>query len=182
MIRSLQRLLYSVEKLLRFRAAEALGKVSAVIAGTDPGAVSKLLQGLITSVSDTAASSWGALNAVGEIVSQSPGQFAGYVPHLYPFARDRALLADVLRALGTISAKSPDLVRKKAHQFVPLLQDPDPEIRSASAVLLGNLGANEAREGLAVLAGDSSRTEIYRNGVLEEQTVGGLALEALEKL
>jgi hypothetical protein len=54
-LRDVKRLLYSVEKLFRWKAAEALGKISAVIAQKDPGAISKLLQGLFTSVSDTAS-------------------------------------------------------------------------------------------------------------------------------
>jgi hypothetical protein len=42
-IRDLQRLLYSVDKLIRWRAADVLGRVAAVIAKYDPRAISKLL-------------------------------------------------------------------------------------------------------------------------------------------
>ena len=181
-IRDLQRLLYSVDKLFRWRAADVMGRVSAVIATYDPGAISKLLQRLFSSMMDTAASSWGSLDAIGEIISNSPEHFAGYVPQLYQFASDRSLLAEVLRALGNIGAKRPDLMRAKASLFVPLLQDPDPEIRGYTAILLGNLGAGEARDDLTRLAQDSTEMEVYRNGHLEKQTLNQLAAKALEKL
>jgi hypothetical protein len=181
-IRDLQRLIYSVDKLLRWRATDALGKVSGVIAKYDPGAISKLLQRLFSASADTAASSWGCLDAIGDIISNSPGQFGGYMPQLYQFAGDRSLLAEVLRALGKIGAVRPDLIREKAFHFVPLLQDPDPEIRGYAAILLGNLGAHEAKDDLTRLADDSTGMEVYRDGQLEKQTIGQLASEALEKL
>jgi hypothetical protein len=181
-IRDLKRLLYSVDTLMRWRAAEALGKVSAVIAQRDPGTISKLLQGLFTSVTDTAASSWGSLDAIGEIISSRPEQFAGYMPQLYQFTRDRALLAEVLRALGKIGSERPDLIRKETLHFIPLLQDPDPEIRGYTVILLGRLGAREATDDLRRLMEDAKGLEVYRDGHLEKQTIGELASEALERL
>jgi len=181
-IRDLQRLIYSVDKLLRWRATDALGKVSGVIAEYDPGAISKLLQRLYTASADTAASSWGCLDAIGEIISNSPEHFAGYMPQLYQFAGDRALLAEVLRALGKIGKVRPDLIRKTTYRFIPFLQDPDPEIRGYAAILLGNLGAREAKDDLTRLGEDSEAVEVYRQGRLKKQTIGQLASEALEKL
>ena len=181
-IRDLQRLIYSVDKLLRWRATDVLGKVSGVIAQYDPGAISKLLQRLFTASADTAASSWGCLDAIGEIISNSPEHFAGYMPQLYQFAGDRALLAEVLRALGKIGKVRPDLIRKTTYRFIPFLQDPDPEIRGYAAILLGNLGAQEAKDDLTRLGEDSEAVEVYRDGRLKEQTIGQLASEALEKL
>jgi hypothetical protein len=181
-LRDLQRLLYSADKLERWRAADTMGKVSAVIAKNDPGVVSRLIQGLITSLADTAASSWGSLDAIGEIIRNCPEQFAGYMPQLYPFARDRALLADVLRALGRIGKVKPDLIRKKAFYFFPFLADPSPEIRGYAAILVGNLGAHEAKEGLEKLVNDPAAMEVYAHGALQNRTIGQLASEALGKL
>lgn len=181
-IRDLQRLLYSVDKLLRWRAADIMGKVSAVIAENDPGAISKLLQRLFTAIIDTAASSWGSLDAIGEIISNRPEQFGGYLSQLYQFTRDRDLFAEILRALGKIGEKSPQLIRNKAFHFIPLLQDYDPEIRGYTALLLGNLGAHEAKEDLTKLVRDPEKLEIYSNGHIKKWTIGQLASEALDKL
>jgi hypothetical protein len=181
-IRDLQRLLYSVDKLLRWRVADTMGKVSAVIAEHDPGTISKLLQGLFTAITDSAASSWGSLDAIGEIISNGPEKFAGYLSQLFQFARDRDLLAETLRALGKIGERSPDLIRNKAFHFIPLLLDPDPEVQGYTAILLGNLSAHEARDDLKRLQGDPAVIEIYRDGDLEKRTIGQLASEALTKI
>lgn len=181
-IRYLQRLLYSVDNLLRLRAADAIGKVSALIAQNDPGTISKLLQGFFTSIADSAASSWGAVDAIGEIISNRPEQFAGYIPQLHYFIRDKALVVAVLRALGKIAGKRPDLLRKFTFRFIALLRDPDPEIQGYTAILLGNLSAHEARDDLKRFQDDPAVIEIYRDGDLEKRTIGQLASEALTRI
>lgn len=181
-IRNLQRLLYSADSLIRFRAAEAIGKVSAVIAREDPGTISKLLQGLLTSVIDTASSSWGAVDAVGEIISNRPEQFAGYIPHLYQLIAEKELRVEVLRALGKIGGVRPDLIRKVIFRFIPFLKDDSPEIRGYTAMLLGNLKAHEAKEELTRLQDDFTDIEIYLDGVLQTFSISQLASEALNKI
>ena len=92
------------------------------------------------------------------------------------------MLTDVLRALGKIGERRPDLIRKKAFHFIPLLQDPDPEIRGYTAILLGNLHAHEAKEDLNGLIDDAAVVEVYRDGEIERLTVGEAVSEALKKL
>lgn len=181
-IRNLQRLLYSADKLFRYQACDVLGKVSAIIAREDPGTISRLLQKLFAALSDTAASSWGSLDAIGDIIKNCPEYFAGYTPQIFQYARDRELLPDVLRALGKIGESRPDVLRNKAFHFVPLLQDPDPEIRGYAALLLGNLGAKEAAEDLDKLSSDMESMEFYSEGALETRTIAQVAAEAMQKL
>jgi HEAT repeat protein len=179
---ALRRLLYSVDSLLRWRTADILGKVSAFIASRDPGAVSKLLRGLFTSIVDTAASSWGAVDAIGEIITNRPELFAGYLPQLIQLTRDQALLVEVLRALGNIAETNPHLMQRSTFRLIPLLSDPDPETRAYAAILLANLGAHEVKEDLARLKQDKATIEIYRDGALVKKTIGEIAAESLEKL
>jgi HEAT repeat protein len=178
----LKRLLYSADTLLRFRAAEATGKVSAVIARRDQGNVSKFLQGLFSSVTDTAASSWGALDAIGEIISHEPELFSQYIPRLSLLTRERALLSEILRALVRIGQVRPDLLGKASYLVITFLNDQDPQVRGYAAILLGNLGVHEAREDLKKISEDPSEIEVYKAGFLEKQTVGHLAYESLKKL
>lgn len=181
-LRDLKRLLYSGDKIVRWRAAEAIGKASALIAQDDHGTVVRLLQGFLSSLTDTASSSWGALDAIGEIIGNQPERFSGYIPQLILLSRDRALLAGVLRALGRIGDAGPDLLRKISCPVIPLLQDPDPEIRGYTAILLGNLKVHEAKEDLARAREDKAEIELYRSGMVERKTVGQIVSEALGKL
>jgi len=181
-IRNLQRLLYSGDDLFRQRAAETLGQVSAVIAESDSGAISKLLQRLFTSIMDSAASSWGAFEAIGEIISHKTELFAGYIPQLYQFLDDKTQRAQVLQAIGRIARSRPDLIPKAHTFFITFLHDPDPLVRGYTTWLLGNLGAQEAIEDLKKLRNESHEIYIYKNGKLKKKTVGQLALEAIEKL
>lgn len=181
-LRDAKRVLYSAEKLFRWRAAEALGKISAVIVPKDPGTVSKLLQGLFTSVSDTAASSWGSVDAIGEIISALPDHFSGFLPQLVQISRDPARLPEVLRAMGKIGETRPDLLRRYSYPMIPLLHHPDSEVRGYAAILLGHVKAFEAKEDLARLKEDMTPIDIYRTGQIERTTIDQLADESLAKL
>jgi len=181
-IRHLKRLLYSVDPLPRLKAADTLGRVSSVIARRDPGIISRLLQGFFTSIADTAASSWGALDAAGEIIRNSPEQYAGFIPQIYQLTRDSAMVSGVLRALVRIAEIKPDPIRKTAFRFMPFLQHPDPEVRGYTAMLLGNLKAREAKEDLAKLEGDQASLDLYEDGKLQRKTIGQLASDSLSKL
>jgi len=181
-LRDVKRLLYSAEKLLRWRAAEALGRISAVIGPKDPGTVSKLLQGLFTSVSDTAASSWGSVDAIGEIIGALPDHFPGFLSQLVQISRDPALLPEVLRAMGKIGETQPDLLRRFSHAMIPLLNNPDSEVRGYAVILLGHLKAFEAKEDLAKLKEDMAPIDLYRAGQIESTTLHQLAIESLAKL
>jgi hypothetical protein len=181
-LRDVKRLLYSAEKLFRWRAAEALGKICAVVAPKDPGTISKLMQGLFTSVSDTAASSWGSVDAIGEIISALPDHFSGFLPQLVQISRDPALLPEVLRAMGKIGETRPDLLRRYSYPMIPLLRNPDSEVRGYAAILLGHLKAYEAKEDLIKLKDDMAPIEIYRAGQTENTTLHQLATESLAKL
>lgn len=182
LIRNLQRLLYSGDDLFRQRAAETLGMVSAVIAERDPGTISRLLQRLFTSIIDTAAFTWGAFEAVGEIISHKADLFAGYIPQVYQFLADKNRRAQVLQTIGRVARSRPDLIRKDTFHFIPFLDDPDPLVRGYAAWLLGNLQAKEAREDLEKLREEMCEINIYENGNLEKKTMGQVALEALKKL
>ena len=181
-IRDLQRLLYSVDDLIRLRAADALGRISRVITLHDPGIISKLLQNLIISITDTAASSWGALDAIGEIIRNNPQEFAAYAPQLYPLMGDRALLAGVLRALSRIIEVKPEAFQKLRFCILPLLKDSEIKIRAYSVITLGDMGSKEAEDDLKGLVNDHEELEIYRDGTFNRVTVGELASRALVKI
>ncbi|SFQ98448.1 DVU0298 family protein [Desulfoscipio geothermicus] len=191
-LRYLQRLLYSGDELLRLRAADILGKVCGIIAQTRPGPVSNLMQRMVTSVTnaDFGSSSWGAVDAIGEIISNAPDIFAGYIPVLYQFLEEEpALRPGVLRVLAKIAAQNNDLIDKSLAYFLKYVHADDPATRGYTLLLIGNLGARnlnlgaaEAREALNRLTEDGYEVGIYMNGCIEKRRIGQLAAEALKKL
>lgn len=192
-IRYLQRLLYSGDELLRLKATDVLGRVCGIIAYQDPGTVSNLLQRLLTSVSnaDYGASNWGAIDAIGEIISNSPNIYAGYTPTLYQFLESNTLLQPkVLRALGKIAQVKPELIDKSFSYFLKFLRDSEPQTRGYAVWLVGNLSTSKARLGDSeakaelgrLLNDDKHEINIYANGHIEKMTIGQLATEAIAKL
>ena len=180
-IRYLQRLIYSGDPQARNRAAEILGRACAVVAQKDPGVVSKLLQGLFYSLTDTAAYPMGALETIGWIVAQRPDLFGGYAPQLYQFLGDNTRKAQVLEALARIAQSSPEILRKHSFHFFPFLKDPDPIVRGYTSWLLGNLRASEAKDDIAKLLNESHEVEVYEAGQMGKKSVAVLASEALNK-
>lgn len=180
-LRDLRRLLYSADDTLRHRAAEALGRVAAVISEKNPAAVAKLLQNLFSSVTDSASSSWGALDAVGEIISHDTGRFSGYIPGIYRMVADRTLLPDILRCLGKIAGRNPEPLRQAALHFIAFLHDPDPKVRGYAAVLLGYLDVALAEAPLSGLLEDAGVLEVYEEGEMVSTTVGRLSFQALHR-
>lgn len=180
-MRILQRLLCS-DSLTRLRAADMLGRASAVIAKKEPGSVSVMLHNLINSMADTGSSSWGSLDAIGEIIGNCPDVFIGYMPTLFHFLNDTDSRPQVIKSLARISEARPDLVRKTIFRLLPYLDDPVPEARGYTTILLGNIGAPEAVPELEKLLTDRQIAGIYRNGEIVKVTVGELATEALEKI
>ena len=181
-IRYIQRLLYSGDNLLRHRAAEALGSACAVVGDKDSGIVSKLLQGLFYSITDTAAFPLGAFEAIGEIIGQRPDLYGGYTPQLYQFTGDVSRRIDALKALGRISKTQAPFIRKHTLYFFAFLEDQNPSVRGYTAWLMGNLGAHEARKDLEKLLDEPHEIEIYETGNIKKMSVGEIASEALNKL
>ncbi|MFZ5648743.1 MAG: DVU0298 family protein [Bacillota bacterium] len=181
-LRGLQRLLCSGDILMRRRAADILGKASAVIADKEPGAISNLLQGLLNSLSAPGAASWGSMEAIGEIIGNSPDLFAGYIPVLFQFIGEESYRPGILTAVGKAAQSRPDLVRNFTFRVIPFLQFSDAETRAYAAWLLGNLGAREAKKELEKILDDHREIEFYSAGNIEKRVVSQMAREALEKI
>ncbi len=182
LIRNIQRLLYSGDELVRKRAADILGQVCAVVAEDDPSMISRLLQVLLYSITDTAAFPWGAFDAISEIIANKPDVFGAYLPKLYPFLSDETRRVQAMEAIARVAMSKPELVRRHTFYFVPLFDDPDPGMRAYTAWLMGSLHATEMKEDLKKLLGDDHEIRIYRNGKIELKTVGTIALEAMRAL
>lgn len=182
LLRTLQRFIYSGDDLFRRRAAEAMGRVSAARGETDPASVSKVLQGLLYAITDTAASSWGAFEAIGEILRARPELYGGYVPQLFQFLGDETRRAATLEAVAGVAEVRPDILRKYTYHFQAFLSDRDPAVRGQAARLMGYLKASEMRKDVEGLLGDENTLKVYRDGEVLTVTVEVLAREALDRM
>jgi HEAT repeat protein len=178
-IRHLQRLLCSNDDLLRLRAAEILGRASAITAATEPKAAVALLQGLFYPFTYSNASSWGAIEAIGEIIANVPTLFAGYISQLYQFLEDEQLQPKVLWALSRIAMVRPDLVRRATTRVLPFTRSANPETRGYALWFLGNLGVPEARESLTLMEDINEEVNIYEDGQIVQKTLSQLIPEGL---
>lgn len=181
-IRYIQRLLYSADDLIRMRAAEAMGHAARIVSDYNPKIITRLLKNLFISISDTAASSWGAIDAIGEIIGGKPGQYASYTPQLYKFIPDRELLPEVLKALGRITGSEPKPFQKIRFSLMPFLKDDDPQVRAYSIIIMENLKAGDAREDIEALTGDNSEVTIYKKGLFKKISISDIAASALGKI
>ncbi len=178
----LHRLLYSADEEVRWQAVEMLGRVAAGVADTKPRSISDLLRRLLYSSTDSAASSWGALEAVAEIISNRPDMFGGFTPPLLSFLEDETSRIGVLWGVGRIGKTRPDLIRKAIPLLLSFLNDPKPSIRGHAAWALGMVRVVETKEKLKKLKNDHHVITIYENEKIQRKTVGYLAKEAIEKI
>lgn len=187
--RVLSRLLpftYQPDGLLRWRAVEALGVAASCVAARDPEFVRGIIRRLFWSLSDESGSiGWSAPEAIGEIVANRPALFADYTPmvvSLFDNLAEEYFRPGILWAIGRIAASAPTLMRDAYDPVVPLLGDPNPQVRGLAAWCLGRLGTSEAVERLRALVNDHRPVQIYEGGFLRSATVGELARSALRNL
>jgi hypothetical protein len=162
--------------------AEALGIACSYVANYKPNMVTRILQNLLYSISDTASSSWGAFEGVSEIISQRFDLYGSYTAYLYPFLKDETKKEMSLEAIARISKRNPKALRKLTLHFIPFLKDPNPLVRAHAIRLMGYLGAFEVKEELRLLAGDETRISFYDMGKMNERSLGELAREAMEAI
>ncbi|MEW6326589.1 MAG: DVU0298 family protein [Thermodesulfobacteriota bacterium] len=179
---ALQRLLYSPDELFRWRAVEILGKTAGHVAEKTPQVTAELLRRLLSSAADSAATSWGFLEATGEIISNRPDLFAGFIPPLFAFLKDQTSRVAALWAIGRIGKRHPELLKGLPFfSIFNLLDAPEPAVRGHAAWALGHMKAKEAIGSLKRLKDDQARLRIYDDGRVEEKTVGELAFQAIER-
>lgn len=182
LVRNLQRLLYSGDRVSRKRAADILGLVCGVVSEKNPGAVSRLLQTLFTAVSDTAAFTWGAFEAIGEIIRANPALFGPHVSFLSPYLADDTRVSQTLEAMVRVAEVRPELFRKTAFRIAAFLEHPDPAVRGNAARLLGFAGFKDAAPRIERLLGDGSPFDLYAEGQIRRVSLGEVAAAALERM
>lgn len=181
-INELQRLLYTPDEHERWKVINLLGAVSVKVAEKRPDIISKLIRSLLQSAAYPGASAWGALEAIGTIISTKPRLFREFTRPLLSFMAQPNLRKEVTWAIGKIAAADPDIAKYAFRALSDFLDSPDPVLRGYAAWALGHIGFSDVMPKLKALESDDNVISISRDGDLREVTVGQLAQEAVRKI
>jgi hypothetical protein len=181
-INELQRMLYTPDEKQRWRIIDLLGEVSKHVADKRPDLISKLINNLLQSAAYPGASAWGAIEAIGTIISTNPGLFGEFMRPLISFVAQENLRREVTWAVGRIAGADPHLAGLAFRVLSKFLDNPDPVLRGYAAWALGNMGFNDIIGTLKNLESDKNKLTIWRDGDLQEITVSRLAQEAIQKI
>lgn len=181
-IPELIRMLYTPDERLRWKMVEILSEACRKIGEKRPDAVSKFLNRLLLSAADSASSAWGAIEAVGAIISKNPDLFGEFSRALLSFLQYKNYWKEVTWAIGKIATTKPDMVKYAFRVLNSFLTLPDPALRGHAAWALGKLGFKDVIDELKRLQSDDQQLSLYREGELKKVTVAELAKEAIEKL
>ncbi len=182
-LRFMQRLLYNPVEDQRWATAYVLGQVCARLSTRKPGPVADLMHRLFVACSDSAAASWGAVEAIGSIIAARSDLYGAFTRHLLNYLNDDSTRLQVLWALGTVAESRPDLIRKMPfYDLFDLFDSPEPAVRGLSVRLFGNIRAREVVSRIESLLDDTSAVTYYNKGKAVSSSVGQLAEEALGRI
>lgn len=182
-LRFLQRLLYEPDALRRRRIASIIGQVCSRVASREPGQVSELLHRLFEACSDSAATPWGMVETLGEVIAGRPDIFGAFTRHLLNYMGDPSTQNQVVWALSKIARVRPDLIRATPfYNLFHFLNHPDPVMRGQVARLLGRIRATEAALQLMALGDDMAELSIWEEMEMKTYTVSALVREAVARI
>jgi hypothetical protein len=182
-LRLLQRMLYEPDEQKRMRIAWTIGQVTSRVAGREPGQVSEMLHRLFEACSDSAATPWGMVETLGEVISGRPDIYGAFTRYLLNYMGDGSTQIQVVWALSKIARVRPDLIRATPfYNLFHFINHPDPAMRGQVARLLGRVKATEAVIQLMGLTGDMAEVSIWEDAVQVHYTVSALAREAVARI
>jgi HEAT repeat protein len=182
-LRLLQRLLYEPDEQQRYRIARVIGQVTSRVASREPGQVAELVHRLFEACSDSAATPWGMVETLGEVIAGRPDIFGAFTRHLLNYMGDSSTQSQVIWALSKIARVRPDLIRETPfYNLFHFMSHPDPAMRGQVARLLGRIKATEVASQLAALTDDMAELSIWEDAECVQYTVSDLAREAVARI
>lgn len=182
-LRLMQRLLYDPDEGRRWRLAWLMGQVCGRVASRNPGQVSELLHRLFEACADSAATPWGMIETLGEVIATRPDIFGAFARHLLNYMDDASTQPQVVWALGLVAKKRPDLIRQTPfYTLFHFLNHPEAQMRGLTALLLGRIKAGEATMQLLELSGDEAEVVLWEEGTARTVAVSELARAAVARI
>jgi hypothetical protein len=173
-IRNLLAYLFHQRPLIRWRAIEALGKISPQLAEANPESVRNLLRQLLWTMNDESGnSSPYAPCAIGEILFNLSALSEEYLPLLLSYRREEYFTPGVLWAVARLSEAKPELFAPISDDLISFLHRDNPAIRAYSAIALNNIEGKRFKKQIDELFQDEGMVEFYHfeSGELERTKV-----------
>jgi len=140
LVRVLLGLLYERERLISWRAIEALALVVAEGMERRPEMARDLIRRLLWSLNDeSGGTGWNAPQAIGAIIATNPAGLAEYIPIMFSFREDPSLTEGVLWGLAAVARARPDLVRPYVSEIWAYSSSPDEQVRAQAWWALYNV-------------------------------------------
>lgn len=178
-------LTYDEDLLVCWRAIEAIGLAAARIADRDPEVVRVHLRRMQWLLNDESGGiGWRLPEAMGEIIYNRPQRFAEFVPiviSLFDMEEEDAIRfqAGILWAVGRLAQVVSRSLVEALPWIMPLLQDPDPQVRGMAVWCLGQLGTTEKLVEQQHLLDDHHLVTLYSQRQLTYKKISDLAREAM---
>jgi hypothetical protein len=161
-VRTLTSLLFDAEPTISYRAAEALGWVSALEFQKRPEKVRQLLRRLFWMMNDESGNvGWRAPEAIGEILFNNPPLITEYAPVLGSYLNEEPFEKGVRIAISRTAEVDGDALRNLAGVLAGSLDSGDANIRGLSIMALTVIGDTSAESKIKALSDDNDSFSFY---------------------
>jgi len=179
-LRSISASLFDSDRLVCWRAIEALGKVAPLVADRDIEKVRVLVRRLLWQMNDESGNvGWYSAEAVGEIAANVPQVIPEYANILISFLVEEPFERGAAWAIWRMAGVSPWVYRTSIDGIAKHITDADPFIRAHLYKALMLIDREAAQQHTSVLASDATAFTYYdlSSGDFVETTVAEAALE-----
>jgi len=181
----LRSLTFDRDRLVGWRAVEAMGVVADRLADQDPDAVREELRSLFWLLSEESGGvCWHAPEAMAEIVRRRPSEFSSYISITATLINEMAdedldhFRPGILWAIGRLGPIVAGTIDDVLPAIEASLDQADPQARGMAIWCLGQIGRADLLEARADLLDDHAPVSMYQDSVLIETTVGDLVARA----
>jgi hypothetical protein len=173
-------LTYDQDKVISWRAVEAIGLSASQIAEHDPEYVRNHLRRLVWLLNDESGGiGWRAPEAMGEVLYHRPGLFAAFIPILVNLMDMEPKDAQRFRsgwlwAMSRLARVLTVEIWSVAPRIMTCLEDKDPQVRGMAVWCFRKMEYQIPQERLDSLSMDEGTVEVYHSPNLEIFTVSDL--------
>ncbi|MBW2080441.1 MAG: HEAT repeat domain-containing protein [Deltaproteobacteria bacterium] len=166
-----------------WKAITTLGAVAGALATDRPALVGDLVRRLLLASGDSAATNWGSIETIGEIIRAQPKIYGSFLRHILGFINDPPSCPAVLWAIGRVGELHPRVVRSSSFfALLALLKNPEPKIRGLAVWAFGRMKAKEALKAIQGMTDDTEELGLFDGESIRYTTISELASEAVERI